>query len=96
MLVILDPNPYVSRTLLNRVILKYDSSRCAVIVRSDLLQMIEAQLEHNASRLGALPPVLQLQITLRFYASGSFQVCTTLHFIVANSPVICYKDIVLI
>ena len=49
--------------------------------RADILQMtdeLKDQLEHP-NRKGALPPVLQVLLTLRFYASGSFQdICAEL------------------
>ena len=39
---------------------------------------LKDQLEHP-NRKGALPPVLQVLLTLRFYASGSFQdICAEL------------------
>ena len=39
---------------------------------------LKEELEHP-NRKGALPPVLQVLLTLRFYASGSFQhICAKL------------------
>jgi len=41
----------------------------------ELLNRVGVDLEHTSNRLGVLAPVHQLLIALRFYASGSFQVC---------------------
>ena len=48
----------------------------------DLLNRIEHQLSYDRNISGALPSIQQLLLTLRFYASGSFQVCIICtHFI---------------
>jgi hypothetical protein len=39
-----------------------------------LLGKVEQQLEHVSDRNHALPPILQLLIALRFFATGSFQI----------------------
>lgn len=39
-----------------------------------LLGKIEDELQHNSDRNNALPPMLQLLIALRYYATGSFQI----------------------
>ena len=44
----------------------------------DLLTAIGNQLEFSSDRFGAVPPISQLLIALRFYASGSFQVAYSL------------------
>lgn len=39
-----------------------------------VLHRIQPQLQFNAVRQGAVPPIHQLLIALRFYSTGSFQV----------------------
>ena len=49
--------------------------------QADILQRTDELMEEleHPNRKGALPPVLQVLLTLRFYASGSFQhICAEL------------------
>ena len=55
--------------------------RLSVTCFIDLLHRIGDQLIHHTYRTGALPPVYQLLVTLRFYSSGSFQVIITSNFL---------------
>lgn len=47
----------------------------------DLLATIQNELLPSVHRLGAVPPVYQLLIALRFYCSGSFQVTLQAYFL---------------
>ena len=38
-----------------------------------ILNLISEELEHGTNRGHGLPPMLQLLVTLRYYATGSFQ-----------------------
>lgn len=42
---------------------------------SELLNMIQDHLHHSTQHNMFLSPMLQLLITLRYYATGAFQVC---------------------
>ncbi|KAK7505119.1 hypothetical protein BaRGS_00003689 [Batillaria attramentaria] len=49
---------------------KFRFSRRAIL---ELTAEIEHELEYPARRTGALTPVLQVLLTLRYYATGTFQ-----------------------
>ena len=39
-----------------------------------LMQLLSADLEHGVPRNNFIPPILQITVTLRFYATGHFQI----------------------
>ena len=53
-----------------------------------LMQLLSADLEHGAPRNNFIPPILQIAVTLRFYATGHFQI-TDGDLFGLSQPLVC-------
>ena len=53
-----------------------------------LMQLLSADLEHGVPRNNFIPPILQIAATLRFYATGDFQI-TDRNLFGLSQPSVC-------